>query len=99
VEDLLSIVQLRWLAVSLGFEKIILKNEMLFGYFISNQLSSYYRSSIFLQIMQYIQRNPSRYKIKEGKEKLSLTITNIKNIDEAIYQLQQINNSLRLNES
>ena len=99
VEDLLSIVQLRWLAVSLGFEKIILKNEMLFGYFISNQLSSYYRSSIFMQIMQYIQRNPSRYKIKEGKEKLSLTITNIKNIDEAIYQMQQINNSLRLTES
>lgn len=96
-EDLLNIVQLRWTAISLGFEKIILKNEILFGYFITNQLSPFYRSNTFLQIIQYIQRNPGRFKIKEGKEKLSLTVTNVKNIDEAINQLQQISNAVRLN--
>ena len=99
VEDLLRIVQLRWVALSLGFEKIILKNGMLLGYFISNQLSSYYRSTLFLHIIQHIQRNPNRFKIKEGKEKLSLTINNIRDIEEAIHQLQQIDNSIRLNES
>lgn len=99
VEDLLRIVQLRWVALSLGFEKIILKNGMLLGYFISNQLSSYYRSTLFLQIIQHIQCNPNRFKIKEGKEKLSLTINNIRDIEEAIHQLQQIGNSIRLNES
>lgn len=96
-EDLLNIVNLRWIAVSLGFEKLILKNETLFGYFISNQLSPFYRSSTFMQIIQYIQQHPSRFKIKEGKEKLSLTVSNIKKIDEAINQLQQICNAIRLN--
>lgn len=96
VKDLLNIVQLRWIAVSLGFERIILKNNMLLGYFITNQLSPFYRSDTFLQVIQYIQHTPSRFKIKESKEKLSLTVNNIGNIDEAISLLQQINNAVRL---
>ena len=49
--ELLGVVRLRWLAGKLAFEKLILKNNKLIGYFISDQRVS------FLQI-QNIQPNP-----------------------------------------
>jgi len=90
VLELLSIVRLRWLAISLGMEKIVLKNEIMIAYFIANQLSPFYRSDTFAHIIGYIQKHPQVFKLKEGKERLSLTVNNIKTIDEALALLQQI---------
>ncbi|MHC1703997.1 MAG: transcription-repair coupling factor [Tenuifilaceae bacterium] len=90
--ELLNIVRLRWLAISLGMEKVVLKNEMMVGYFIANQLSSFYRSDTFTRIIGYIQHHQQFFQLKEGKERLSLIVKKIENIDEAIKLLQQITN-------
>jgi len=90
--ELLNIVRLRWLAISLGMEKIVLKNEMMVGFFIANQLSSFYRSETFTRIIGYIQHHQQFFQLKEGKERLSLIVKKIENIDEAIKLLQQITN-------
>ncbi len=82
-EDLIKVVQLRWNAVKLGFEKIILKNKLMIIYFVSNPLSPYYQSKIFGNIINHIQKQSKKFKMKEGKNKLNLTIENINNIDEA----------------
>ncbi|MBI5219317.1 MAG: transcription-repair coupling factor [Bacteroidia bacterium] len=83
-KELMSVVRLRWAAVKLGFEKVILKNSVLTGYFISNQDSLFYKSTIFSNILAYIQKNPNLFKMKESKDKLTLTVENIKNLSEAI---------------
>ncbi len=83
VEDLLKVVRLRWLAVNLGFEKLILKKSILIIHFISDQSSPYYRSQIFSQILQFVHQNPVMFQMKEGVNKLTLTVKNIESIDAA----------------
>lgn len=90
VEELLGIVKLRWVAVSLGIERVSLKNEMLFAYFISNQVSSFYRSELFASIIASIQKSGGIFQMKEVKEKLMLSAKCVKNVQHAISLLQQI---------
>jgi len=82
--ELFNVVRLRWLAFRLGVEKIILKRETLSMYFISNQTSPFYQSETFARILQFVQKKPAYFKMKEAKEKLNLTVDNIKNLSEAI---------------
>jgi transcription-repair coupling factor (superfamily II helicase) len=87
--ELINVIRLRWTAARLGFEKIILRNERLLAYFISNQKSSYYESTIFLKILQYVQKNPRLFKIKEAKEKLAMTVSPVKNIGQCMEILEK----------
>jgi transcription-repair coupling factor (superfamily II helicase) len=82
-KDLLDVVRLRWIAKELGFEKIIIKNNIMVIHFISNQESPYYKSQIFSNILRYIQQNPRLFNMKEGK-KLTMTLKNVKNIKIAL---------------
>ncbi|MBU0763221.1 MAG: transcription-repair coupling factor, partial [Bacteroidetes bacterium] len=56
--ELLNVVRLRKLAIDLGFEKIILKNDVFIGHFVSDPQSAYYRSPVFGKMLQYVQRQP-----------------------------------------
>ncbi len=82
-KDLLDVVRLRWIAKELGFEKIIIKNNIMVIHFISNQESPYYKSQIFTNILRYVQQNPRIFNMKEGK-KLTMTLKNVKNIKIAL---------------
>ncbi|MFI5164647.1 MAG: TRCF domain-containing protein, partial [Bacteroidia bacterium] len=89
-KKLISIVRLRWLAVGLGFEKLILKNGKLTAWFVSNQKSPYYQSEIFSKILQFVQSNPKTCTMNEGENKLTLKIENIKDISKAMEMLKQM---------
>jgi transcription-repair coupling factor (superfamily II helicase) len=90
VNELCNIVRLRWLAMALGFEKIVLKNKLMIAYFISNQLSPYYRSPVFTTVLDYIQANPRRFKVKEQHEKLILSVANVTTVEQAIELLNKM---------
>lgn len=81
--QLTFIVKLRWLAIELGFEKIILKNGILIAYFVSNQLSGYYASAKFASILQFLQKQHKRFRVKEQKEKLYITVDNVLSVEQA----------------
>ena len=42
--DLLNSVRLKWVARSLGLERVILKQKRMIGYFLSDQQSEFYQS-------------------------------------------------------
>lgn len=90
LNELMSVVKLRWVAVRLGIERLILKNGKVHAYFISNQLSPFYRSVIFERIIQYILKNSSSFTMKEGNEKLVLTIKDISEVNDAIQVFQKM---------
>lgn len=90
VLDLIQIVKMRWLAMDLGFEKFILKNKKLILYFVSDQESSYYRSPAFSLILNHVQKYPQKFRMKEGQNKLSLTLENITDINHAYSVLESI---------
>ncbi|MDR1552388.1 MAG: transcription-repair coupling factor [Prevotellaceae bacterium] len=94
-ENLFNIVRLRRMAIKLGFERIILRNQMMIAYFISNQMSAYYKTQRFGDIIQYIQSHPEKFKMKEHNKKLSLTVQNIKTIDECLLLLMKILQALQ----
>jgi transcription-repair coupling factor (superfamily II helicase) len=87
---LMDIVRIKWVAVKLGIEKILLKNNLLIANFISDPGSEYYRSSLFVSVMNYVNKHQKRMSVKQRESKLSLTITEIKSVKSAIESLQSI---------
>lgn len=81
--QLTYIVRLRWLAIELGFEKIILKSGILIAYFVNNQMSSYYSSEKFALILAFLQKQHKRFRMKEQKEKLYITVENVTSVEQA----------------
>lgn len=87
---LLDIVRIKWMAVRLGIEKILLKNSTMIFNFISDPASPFYRSSLFVSIMSYVNHRQKRMSVKQKESKLSLTVANIKSVNQAIEVLKEI---------
>jgi transcription-repair coupling factor (superfamily II helicase) len=87
---LLDIVRIKWIAVKLGIEKILLKNNLLIAYFISDPASEFYRSSLFVSVMNYVNHHQKKMSVRQKESRLSLTITNIESVKSAIGILQGI---------
>lgn len=65
VQELFITVRCRKLAVELGFERMILKNNSLKCYFINRPDSPYFESSIFNGILQYLQTGTNKARLKQ----------------------------------
>jgi transcription-repair coupling factor (superfamily II helicase) len=87
---LLYIVMVKWIAVKLGMEKILLKNDLLIANFISDPDSPFYRSQAFVSIMNYVNSHQRQMTVKQKQTKLSLTISGIKSVRSAIDVLRDI---------
>jgi transcription-repair coupling factor (superfamily II helicase) len=74
VIDLLNSVRIKWIATSIGLEKIVMKKGKMVGYFISDQQSSFYQSSIFQNLLVSLQRNAGVAKMKEKKTRSGLRL-------------------------
>jgi len=88
--ELLDIVRIKWLAVKLGIEKIVLKNNLLIANFISDPNSSFYKSSLFISIMNHVNRYHKSMSIKQKESKLSLTVSDVSSVKTAIQVLNNI---------
>ncbi len=89
-EELINAIRLRWLGREIGFEKILMKLEKLTGYFISNQESAYYQSEKFTNVLRFVQQNPTLCRMKEGKDRLTLTFLKIQTVSRAIEVLKMV---------
>ncbi|MDD7887162.1 transcription-repair coupling factor [Flavivirga sp. 57AJ16] len=94
VTDLLSSVQVKWLATKIGFEKVIMKKGKFIGYFINDQQSNFYQSSNFTKVLQFVQTHSNNCKMKEKQTRnglrLMLTFDNIKSVKQALKALKPI---------
>lgn len=95
VEALIEVVRLRWNAISLGFERILLKNGIMICYFISNQESAYYQSKLFGAILQFVQHNAKHCVMQEKNNKLSLRYAGVNSIYSALDKLKEIIESVK----
>lgn len=87
-EDLLNSVRIKWIANGIGLEKIVMKQGKMIGYFISDQQSDFYQSENFTRILQYVQSNHQKCRIKEKQTRnglrLLLTFDGITSVDKAL---------------
>ena len=81
--ELIEVVRLRWAAIKLGMEKIILKNQKMVCHFISDPQSVFYQSPAFGQVLRYVQTHPQTCRMKEGNNRLSLTFEKVKSVKKA----------------
>lgn len=95
VIDLLNSVRIKWIATKMGFERIVLKQGKMVGYFIADQQSSFYQSTVFRNVLQYVQMNSKVSKMKEKQTRsglrLLLTFDAINSVDKALKVLQPFN--------
>ncbi|MCU4165108.1 transcription-repair coupling factor [Marinilabiliaceae bacterium A049] len=92
-QGLFEIVRIRRIAKKLGIEKIMLKNNLLYLYFVSNQESIFFQSQVFSKILLWLQNNPRKATMKEGKSKLYLMMKDINSIEEAREIINQMYHS------
>ncbi|MDX1903561.1 MAG: transcription-repair coupling factor [Thermonemataceae bacterium] len=90
VGDLIQTVRLRWLAESIGFEKLSLKNNTLKGQFPNADKQSYFNSERFGKVLDFLQKHPKKVRLKEINQKQLMIIEDIKNVSEAIKLLSKI---------
>ncbi|MCF6183384.1 MAG: transcription-repair coupling factor, partial [Bacteroidales bacterium] len=93
-KELTNAVRLRRKAMSLGIEKIILRNQKMLCYLVSNKESLYYQSDIFGNILEFIKKYPKKTMLKERKNKLTMTFQDIKSVKEAIAVLTIIEKNI-----
>ena len=98
-EALLDIVRIKWIAIKLGIEKILLKNNLLIANFVSDPNSQFYRSALFVSIMNYVNKKSHRMNMKQKAAKLSLTVTDVKTVKGAINVLNNILESYQVTPS
>lgn len=78
VEDLFTTVRCRKLAVELGFEKMLLKNDTLKCFFVNNPDSPYFQSEIFNGILLFLQKGTNKAKLKQVGKNGILIVDDIK---------------------
>jgi len=90
VSGLMNAVRLRWVAKKTGFEKVVLRNHRLTGYFIKSQESAYYQSPEFTSILRFVQSNPVRCRMKEAKDRLTITFNNVNTVFDGLEILKEL---------
>lgn len=88
--DLINSIRMRWIARSLGFEKLVLRNKTFIGYFVADPQSPFYQSNTFTGILHFLQANPRSCRMKEGNDKLILYISNIGSVAQALSVLREL---------
>jgi transcription-repair coupling factor (superfamily II helicase) len=90
--DLLNSVRIKWIASKIGLEKVVMKKATMIGYFVGDQQSEYYQSSVFRDVLQYVQHHPDACQIKEKETRkglrLMLVFKEIESIESAFESLK-----------
>jgi transcription-repair coupling factor (superfamily II helicase) len=94
VSDLFDSVKLKWIATKIGVEKLIMKQDRLIGYFIQDQQSPFYQSNNFSKVLEYVQTNAKKCKMKEKQTRkglrLLISFENVKSTRQALHLLSKI---------
>ena len=93
-KELIESVRLKWIAIQLGMERLILKKGSCLCYFLSDQQSNFFQSEGFSFLLNQIQGSPEQMQLKEKKAasgpKLVLSIREIKNVKSLIILLDKL---------
>ena len=92
-EELMRVVPLRRIGQSLGCEKIVLKQQRMTLYFVTQNDSPFYQSEAFGLLLDYVAHNPRRCQFREVNGKRSMVIGDVPTIEEAVQILTSINKS------
>ena len=96
VKELFNGIRLRWFCKDMGIERLSLKKGKLRCYFVGNPQSSFYESSFFKNLLQYIStRGHERgLHLKQSKSHLILVKDKVYNLNASLSVLKMIQNEI-----
>ncbi|ULQ54983.1 transcription-repair coupling factor [Flavihumibacter rivuli] len=80
VEDLFDTVRIRKLSVALGFEKLLLRDEVLKCFFINKHDSPYFESELFHGILGYLQTHTNKARLKQTGKNFLLVVDDMRDM-------------------
>ena len=83
-EELIQVVPLRVAGKQLGIEKLMLKQQKMYFYFVSRQDSPYFQSEAFGRILQYVSRHTRQCNFREAGGKRSVVISEVPTVAAAL---------------
>ena len=83
-EELINVVPLRVIGKQLGIEKIMLKQQKMYLYFVSIPDSPYYQSEAFGKVINYMTQNVRRCNLREANGKRSMVVNDIPSVEVAL---------------
>jgi transcription-repair coupling factor (superfamily II helicase) len=92
-KDLFQVVRIRRLAMQYGIEKLVLKNEKMTAFLVSNNNSPYYQSDKFGKILNFITVHPRQCQLREQNNRRSVVVSFVKTINQALHVLTEIDAS------
>jgi transcription-repair coupling factor (superfamily II helicase) len=95
MEDLFDTVRIRKLAVSLGFEKMVLKEDTVRAYFINRPDSPYFESGTFRDILDFIQKGTNKAKLKQAGKHFLLVVADVRSMRDLLQFLQRMAGAVR----
>ena len=89
-EELFEVVKLKRLAKKLAIEKLFIKRGKMIAYFITDKESDFFQGEAFGKIIYHVQCYPQQCLLQESTERLTLTVSHIKDIHSAVLTLQNM---------
>ncbi|MDE5785940.1 MAG: hypothetical protein K2H98_05345, partial [Duncaniella sp.] len=86
------IPRLRGMARRLGIEKVSLKQNTMYLYFVDKTNVAYYQSPAFGRLLNYLQLNARRCKIRERNGRNSFAVADVPNVETAVAILEEVLN-------
>ena len=87
--DLMTSVQLKWLAARFGMDRLVMKNSKLLAYFINDQQSEFFQEEAFGAVLRYAQNNPQHCKLKEKQTKQGLRLLMVCESLHSVHEVHQ----------
>jgi transcription-repair coupling factor (superfamily II helicase) len=81
VKRLLEVARTRERCQEMGVERLVARNGKMVLYFMGDQRSSFYSSSLFKALLQFIQRQEIPCRVSERNDKLTLSFTNVDDME------------------
>jgi transcription-repair coupling factor (superfamily II helicase) len=85
---LIDVVRLRWEAIRLGMERVKVKNGLMIVHFVADNNSPYFKSEVFMQLLERITRDPDRFVLKQHNNRLAMTVRRVKDVKQAVEVLR-----------
>lgn len=90
VKGLMEIVKIRRRCVKMGVERLLVKNGKMILYFVDEETSPFYTSTVFSNLLKFVQHQELPCRMSEKNGKLSLIFTEITNVEKMSRYMEKI---------
>lgn len=95
VKDLFDTVRSRWIAVELGFEKMMLKDETLKCYFVNKPDSPYFESEVFKKLLDFLQTQTNQARLRQSGKMFMLVVEKVKSMQDLLRFIRRIHRFIK----